>query len=405
MMGNETSPRNRNRYVILDRMDTDVAIFTFVFGLRIVVPLFILRFPLPAILASLVIDAADQTIFQNWTDIDLDKLNYQGYDKALDIFYLTVAYISTFRNWRHAFAIAVAAFLWYYRLVGVALFELTEWRSLLILFPNTFEYFFIFMALVRIRWDATRLSKKQVLLAAGAIWVFIKLPQEYWIHIAQLDTTDFLKEDVFGVAATDSWGTALTNRPAVSLLILAIVAAAGYGLVWLWRRLPPGDHRLTFDADKVPPFQQPRDLGVRAWRDGLFEKIVLLVLICLIFVQALPDTDVTISRVTVVVGAIVAANAFVSQLLGDGRFFGGRGRTWATAAGAFAGTLAVNSAIWLVIRFLLPTRDGGSNFAYSAFFLLLISLIVSLFDRYRPVAPRFDDPPADLPTPPVTAPS
>ncbi len=190
---------------------------------------------------------------------------------------------------------------------------------------------------------------------------------------------------------------------AVSLLILAIVAAAGYGLVWLWRRLPPGDHPLTLDADKVPPFQQPRELGARAWRDGLFEKITLLALVCIIFVQALPDTEVTISRVTVVVGAIVGANAFVSQLLADGRFLGGRGRTWATTAGAFAGTLAVNSAIWLVLRFIIPNREGASNFAYSAFFLLLISLIVSLFDRFRPVAPRFDDPPADLPTPTVTA--
>ncbi len=221
-------------------MDTDAVIFTIVFAMRIIVPLFIFRFPLPAILASLVIDAADQTIFQNWTDIDLDKLNYQGYDKALDIFYLTVAYISTFRNWRNPFAVAVAAFLWYYRLVGVTLFELTEWRPLLIIFPNTFEYFFIFIAFVLIRWDATKLSKKQILIAAGAIWVFIKLPQEYWIHIAQLDTTDFLKEDVFGVATTDTWGTALTNRPAVTLVILAVVGAVGFGLVRFWRRLPQG---------------------------------------------------------------------------------------------------------------------------------------------------------------------
>ena len=123
----------------------DLVIFGAVVVLRLLVPLGILRFPLPAILAALVIDAADQTIFQQFTNIDLEEFNYQGYDKALDIYYLTIAYIATFRNWRSGSAIVVAAALWYYRLIGVTLFELTEWRPLLILFPNTFEYFFIFI--------------------------------------------------------------------------------------------------------------------------------------------------------------------------------------------------------------------------------------------------------------------
>ena len=104
-------------------MSTDLLIFVVVVGLRLFVPLLIPRFPLPAILAALVIDAADQTIFQNNTDLDLT--GYQGYDKALDIYYLTIAYLSTLRNWTDPFAFGVARFLWYYRLVGVLLFELS----------------------------------------------------------------------------------------------------------------------------------------------------------------------------------------------------------------------------------------------------------------------------------------
>ena len=34
---------------------------------------------------------------------------------------------------------------------------------------------------------------------AAFIWIFIKLPQEWWIHVAQNDFTDFMKETVFGV--------------------------------------------------------------------------------------------------------------------------------------------------------------------------------------------------------------
>ena len=83
-------------------------------------------------------------------------------------------------------------------------------------------------------------------------------------------------------------------------------------------------------------------------------------------------------------------------------FHGGKGV--ATTAGAFAGTLAVNTAIWLVLTLLVSERNDRSDFAYTAFFLLLISLVVSLFDYYRPVAPRFDDPSADLPAAAVIAP-
>ena len=52
-----------------------ITIFVAVVALRFVLPLFIPRFPLPAIIACLVLDAADQTIFQAFTDDPL--LGYQ----------------------------------------------------------------------------------------------------------------------------------------------------------------------------------------------------------------------------------------------------------------------------------------------------------------------------------------
>ena len=44
------------------------------------------------------------------------------------------------------------------------------------IFPNTFEYFFIFYEAVRLRWDPKRMSKTVVIGAAAFIWIFIKLP-------------------------------------------------------------------------------------------------------------------------------------------------------------------------------------------------------------------------------------
>ena len=38
------------------------------------------------------------------------------------------------------------------------------------------------------------MSRRFWILTAAAIWIFIKLPQEYWIHVAQLDFTDSVRE-------------------------------------------------------------------------------------------------------------------------------------------------------------------------------------------------------------------
>ena len=167
-----------------------------VFG-RFAVPLAIPRYPLPAIFAALLLDGLDQTLFETFTELDLG--GYQSYDKALDIYYLALAYIAMFRNWRNLLAFRAGRFLWYYRLTGVALFELSGWRPLLLIFPNTFEYFFIFYEAVRLRWSPHRLTKRLIVLAAAVIWLFVAAAG-ILIHIARLDTTDFIKTQILGFA-------------------------------------------------------------------------------------------------------------------------------------------------------------------------------------------------------------
>ncbi len=369
--------------------------FAVVLAMRLLIPLAILRFPLPAILAALVIDAADQTIFQTMTNIDLERFNYQGYDKALDVFYLAVAYLAIFRNWKSAVAIAVGTFLWYYRLLGVTIFELTEWRPLLIIFPNTFEYFFIFFAIVRLRYNTDRFSTKFIVGAAAAIWIFIKLPQEYWIHIAKLDVTDFVKQDLFGVESSEGFGAAFGNRPIVAAALLAVVVGLIGLAVWGWRRLPPADHPVTFDADKLPNAKTHDPLQQRRWHDGLAEKVILLALTTIIFAQALQATTATTGEIVVGVIVIVVANAALTQLVR------GRETSWRTTMRAFFTTLAVNAVILLAINILLPNEED-EPFYSTAFFLFLLSLIIALYDRYRPPKP-FDELQPGLATVPVAA--
>ncbi len=139
---------------------SDGLIFVIVVLARFLIPLGIPRFPLPSIIVAMILDAADQTIFQQSTDLNLD--GYQSYDKALDIYYLAIAYISTLRNWTNVSGYAAARFLWYYRLVGVTAFELTQWRPLLLIFPNTFEYFFDWFEAVRTKWNPIRLTSRHI---------------------------------------------------------------------------------------------------------------------------------------------------------------------------------------------------------------------------------------------------
>ncbi|HMO95703.1 MAG TPA: hypothetical protein PKD27_06240, partial [Tepidiformaceae bacterium] len=127
-----------------------------VLALRFLLPLSILRYPLPGILAAMLADSIDGAIFDSYTSVSLE--NYQFYDKSLDIYYLAIAYIATLRNWVDPAALRIAQFLWYYRLFGVALFATMDARVLLFIFPATFEYFFIFYEAVRLRWNPEALG-------------------------------------------------------------------------------------------------------------------------------------------------------------------------------------------------------------------------------------------------------
>ena len=364
-------------------MSTDLLIFVVVVGLRLFVPLLIPRFPLPAILAALVIDAADQTIFQNNTDLDLT--GYQGYDKALDIYYLTIAYLSTMRNWTDPFAFGVARFLWYYRLVGVLLFELLDVRALLIIFPNTFEYFFIAYEAVRLWWNPARLNRRQVIVMAAFIWIFIKLPQEWWIHIAQLDFTDFMKEDIFGVSISTSWGTAIGENLWFAGLLIGICIGISFAVRKIWQEAPAPDWPFTMDVDKTIrqrelAEERNRPPSILSWYT--FEKIALVSMVTVIFAQLLPENDNNILGTVAAVSFVVVANSFV------GFRFTQRGRSWATTVGEFAVMVVVNLAAALVFIALARSGDERLNEAATVFFVLLLTLIVTMFDRYHRGVPE-----------------
>jgi hypothetical protein len=362
----------------------DGVIFWAVVAARVLVPLAIPRFPLPAMLAALVIDGIDQTIFQTFTSLDLS--GYQSYDKALDVYYLAIAYTATLRNWTHLTAFGVSRFLFYYRLVGVVLFELSQVRAVLLIFPNTFEYFFDFYEAVRVRWNPLRMSVRLVVGAAAFIWIFIKLPQEWWIHVAQLDATDTIKTVIFGVSAESSWTDAIANRPWV---LVAIIVAVVVLLVAAWwfitRRLPPADHPPTIDAD-VPPNpvdplaidRERRRIAEHLFDRELLEKVVLLSLISIIFGRMLPGVEATPLETAIGITLVIVVSTAISEAMVR------RGRGWDTMALQFGTMLVVNLAIVLTGSVLVEALTD-LQVEHALVFVLLVTLVVTLYDRYRPI--------------------
>ncbi len=362
----------------------DGVIFGAVIAARVLVPLAIPRFPLPGMLATLVIDGADQTIFQTFTRLDLE--GYQNYDKALDVYYLSIAYTATLRNWTHHTAIAVGRFLYYFRLVGVVLFEVTQVRALLLVFPNTFEYLFDLYEAIRARWDPRRLSDRFIIGAAAVIWIFIKLPQEWWVHVAQLDATDLLKQVVFGVPLDASWIDAIAARPIVVVAIAALAVVLAFAARWLLRhRLPSADHRLTFDADKAQPAVDPaavegerRRLAQRLFDRELVEKTALIALVSIIFGRMLPGVDATPLETAIGIAIIIVVNTAITEALVR------QGASWQSAVGQFVVMLVINVGIVAVGQALISSLTD-QRLEHALVFAGLLTLIVTLYDRYRPI--------------------
>ena len=366
---------------------TEWIIVIAVVGARLALPLLIPYFPLPALLACLILDAIDQSIFQQFPAIPLD--GYQSYDKALDVYYLSVAYLSTLRNWTNQGAFRMSQFLYYYRMVGVIIFEMTQNRTILFIFPNTFEYFFLFVEAVRLGWDTKHMGRKTVILSAAAIWIFIKLPQEWWIHIAQLDMTDFIKETLFGVEATDSWATAVSNRPWVLILAIVIVLAIVGIAYWIIRKkAPPFDHKLRLKPDPLPawlrgaePYRRVRaETSVFGW--ALREKVALTAIVSVIFGLMLTGGTASALRIVIGVAIFTVINAAVSHWMAL------RGRSWRLLAGELVTMLIVNLVIVLALEALdrwLGVRSARVPFGMTLFFSYLLTLVIVLYDRFRTV--------------------
>ena len=340
------------------------ALFGVVLLVRFLLPFVIFRYPLPGVIACLIVDAADQTIFQ-W--FGYDPPFYQSYDKAMDVFYLAIAYVSVMRNWASAAAAGVARVLFYWRQVGVALFEQFGLSWLLLVFPNTFEYFFIAAEGMRGRWDIRRIRLRTWVLLAAGIWVFIKLPQEWWLHIAKFDFTDAVRAHPwFGVAVV------------VGVVLLLVVF-----LFVVRPRLKAADHPFTLRAPVLPDGMRSADdrrrwlvEHGRVWSWPTLDKAILVGLLGVIFGSLLPGFDPSVVDLAIWATVVVLVNSALS--LRQVR----RGRIAQTIPGSIIGHGVVNVALAVLAVFLAGER---SSYPDAILLGVLFAVVIALYDVYRPV--------------------
>jgi len=133
-------------------------------AVRIASALPVLRWPLAGALIAIFVDLSD-LFLRDWIQLGGVK-DYQSFDKWLDQAYMLTFLIVALRWEPVPRNIAVA--LYAYRLAGVITFELTGDREILLLFPNLFEFWFIFVAALKtFGWEAEPEAAPQGHLAYG----------------------------------------------------------------------------------------------------------------------------------------------------------------------------------------------------------------------------------------------
>jgi len=161
-----------------------------------VVPLTIFRWPLAGGLASMLADAIDVVLIEV---IGLDGFShYAALDKGLDLYYLSFEAFVSLRWEPLAKWTSVALFA--YRAAGVVVFEVTQVRVFLLVFPNVFENFYVIYLVLKKLAPAYALTPPRL---AGLLLLALapKLAQEYLLHFAEVQPWDWTKRHIL----RDAW--------------------------------------------------------------------------------------------------------------------------------------------------------------------------------------------------------
>jgi hypothetical protein len=167
-----------------------------VIGLRLVLPLTILRWPLFGALVAFTADTFDVVLLDFLGVQDFSP--YSRFDKILDLYYLTLELIVSLK-WANRYARKTSLFLYSYRLAGTIIFELTGLRWLLFVFPNLFESFFLFYLIYKKVVKTDRLTSWKWIFVVNLLLLIPKQIQEYFLHVQEFPIYVWINDNVFSL--------------------------------------------------------------------------------------------------------------------------------------------------------------------------------------------------------------
>jgi hypothetical protein len=167
-----------------------------IIALRLAVPLLILRYPIAGGIAAMLLDGADVILIEI---IGLGGFgdHYHTLDKVLDSYYLFLELVVALR-WKSPYARLPAIALFAYRAVGVVLFELTERRIMLFIFPNMFENWWLYCVIVERFWPRVYPHSLKTVVIPMLLLLIPKMGQEYLLHFAEAQPWNWFKRTVLG---------------------------------------------------------------------------------------------------------------------------------------------------------------------------------------------------------------
>ena len=159
-------------------MITDLTWEMVVIGaVRVLGSLPVLRWAFAGALIAIIADLSDLFLMNL---LDLGGLgDYQRFDKYVDQVYM-LGFLMVSRRWQDV-PRRIAIVLYAYRLIGFVAFEFTGWRYLLPLFPNLFEFWFVFVAAVT-HWRPGYAFTRRQIVGWGGLLLALKEFQEYALH-------------------------------------------------------------------------------------------------------------------------------------------------------------------------------------------------------------------------------
>jgi len=140
----------------------------------------VLRWAFAGALVAIFVDLSDLFLMNL---LDLGGVhNYQGFDKLLDQVYMA-AFLVVALRWT-GIARNVAVGLYLFRLAGFFVFEVTDQRALLLVFPNVFEFWFLLVAAL-LHWRPGHAFSRRSAVAWLAALTALKEFQEYALHFGR----------------------------------------------------------------------------------------------------------------------------------------------------------------------------------------------------------------------------